>query len=340
VTARRSAPADGGAAVVCGIGSWLPPTIVTNADLAARLDTSDEWIRSRTGIVTRRVAGRDTLTSDIAVAAAERALRSAGDRPVQAVVLATSTPDRPCPATAPVVATRLGLPGVAAFDISAVCSGFLYGLAVASGLVTLGFANRVLLIAADRFSTLQDPQDRTTLPIFGDGGGAVILRRGVPGEPGAIGRIVLGSDGEHSDLITVRAGDDGRGNGHRGYFEMQGRKVYKHAVERMSSAATAAVDAVGWTMKDVDRLVAHQANARITAALAGNLDISPDRCASNIAEVGNTAGASIPILLAQAAASGFLTARHRVLLAAFGGGFTWGATTLVWPSLAMPLHQE
>src|SRR6185437_4295738 len=176
--------------------------------------------------------------------------------------------------------------------------------AVASGFVVSGIADRVLLVAADRFSTLLDPQDRTTVPLFGDGGGAVVLRRGAAAEPGAVGRIVLGSDGERQDLITVRAAQ-GR---QQGYFEMRGREVYRHAVERMSAAAVAAVEAAGWAMTEVDRLVAHQANARITASLAAELEISPDRCASNIAEVGNTAAASIPILLGQAAAAGFLAA--------------------------------
>jgi 3-oxoacyl-[acyl-carrier-protein] synthase-3 len=341
MTASQSDPGSERAAVICGIGFWLPPSVVTNADLKARLDTSDEWIRSRTGIAARRIASRGTLTSDIAVAAAAPALRSSGDSQVQAVVLATSTPDRLCPATAPVVATRLGLPGVAAFDISAVCTGFLYGLAVASGLVVSGTARRVLLIGADRFSTLLDPRDRATVPIFGDGAGAVVLRQGLASEPGAIGQVILGSDGAHQDLITVRAGNDGAGADDRpasariGYLEMLGPKVYRHAVKRMSSAAKAAADAAGWTMKDVDRLVAHQANARITAALARDLEISPDRCASNIAEVGNTAAASVPILLAQATADGFLAYGHRVLLTAFGAGLTWGATTLVWPSLGL-----
>lgn len=323
-------------AVLCGIGFWLPPRVVTNADLTARLDTSQEWIHSRTGIVARRVADDGTLTSDIAAAAAASALDSAGGGTPQALVLATSTPDRACPATAPAVAARLGLAGIAAFDISAVCSGFLYGLAVASGFVVAGIADRVLLVAADRFTTLLDPQDRTTVPIFGDGAGAVVLRRGAATEPGAVGRIVLGSDGGHQDLITVRA-TQGR---QQGYFEMRGREVYRHAVERMSGAAIAAVEAAGWTMPEVDRLVAHQANARITASLAAELEISLDRCASNIAEVGNTAAASIPILLGQAAAAGFLAVGHRVLLTAFGGGLTWGATTLVWPDLKLPPYDQ
>jgi 3-oxoacyl-[acyl-carrier-protein] synthase-3 len=314
------------ASVICGIGYWLPPHVVTNADLCARLDTSEEWIRGRTGISTRRMATDGITTSDLAVEAGANALKSAGGGEVQALVLATTTPDRPCPATAPDVAARLGLTGIAAFDVSAVCTGFLYGLATAAGFIAGGLADRVLLIAAETFTTLLDPHDRTTVPIFGDGAGALVLRRGSSDEPGAIGPIVLGSDGQHHDLIAV--------NGH---FQMRGREVFRLAVERMSEAARAATAAAGWSMDDVDWLVTHQANARIIAAVASELDVPEQRRAQNIQDVGNTAGASIPILLAQAAADGSLLPDNRVLLAAFGGGLTWGAATLVWPDLKNPL---
>lgn len=327
------------AAVICGIGYWLPPLTVTNAELCTRLETTQEWILSRTGISTRRVAGAGVATSDLAVEAGARALKSAGGSEVQALVLATTTPDRPCPATAPEVASRLGLTGIAAFDVSAVCSGFLYALAVADGLIATGLAGRVLLIAADTFSTLLDPNDRSIVPIFGDGAGAVVLRRGSAVEPGAIGRILLGSDGEHSDLITVEAGGSRQRSQSRpateqaGYFQMRGREVFRNAVERMSATALAAIEAAGWELDEVDRLVAHQANARITAALATTLGIPADRCAQNIRDVGNTGAASVPLLLAQATASRFLSLGQRVLITAFGGGLTWGATTLVWPEL-------
>jgi 3-oxoacyl-[acyl-carrier-protein] synthase III len=314
------------ASVICGIGYWLPPRVVTNADLCARLDTSDEWIRSRTGISTRRVATDGITTSDLAVEAGANALRSAGENDVQALVLATTSPDRPCPATAPDVAARLGLTGIAAFDVSAACSGFLYGLATAVGFIAGRLADRVLLIAAETFTTWLDPADRTTVPIIGDGAGALVLRRGSSDEPGAIGPIVLGSDGQHHDLIAV--------NGH---FQMRGREVFRMAVERMSTAAREATAAAGWRLTDVDWLVAHQANARIIAAVASELDIPPQRRAQNIQDVGNTVGASIPILLAQAAADGSLVPDNRVLLTAFGGGLTWGAATVVWPDVKSPL---
>lgn len=318
------------AAVICGAGYWLPPRSVTNAELCDRLDTTEEWILSRTGIATRRIAAPGVATSDLAVEAGARALKSAGSGLVQALVIATTTPDRPCPAMAPDVASRLGLTGIAAFDVSAVCSGFLYALATAAGFIATGLADRVLVIGAETFSTLLDPLDRTTVPIFGDGAGAVVLRRGSAAEPGAIGRVMLGSDGERSDLITVEPGESRQ---QTGYFQMRGREVFRHAVTRMTAATRAAADAAGWDLADVDRVVAHQANARITAAVAKTLGIPEERWARNVREVGNTAGASVPILLAQAAASGFLTAGHRVLLTAFGGGLTWGAATVLWPEL-------
>jgi 3-oxoacyl-[acyl-carrier-protein] synthase III len=326
-------------AVICGIGYWLPARVVTNAELCARLDTSEDWIVSRTGISCRRRVEPGEATSDLAVEAGRAALKSAGGGPADAVVLATTTPDYRCPATAPEVASRLGLGGVPAFDVSAVCSGFLYGLATAAGFIAAGMAERVLLIAAEAFSTLLNPDDRTTQPIFGDGAGAVVLRRGRADEPGAIGPVVLGSDGDRSELITVKAGGSRQPAGEpvsdsaSQYFQMRGREVYREAIMRMSAAATAALTAAGWQLSDVDRLVAHQANARINATLTATLGLRQELVPQNIAEVGNTAAASIPVLLAQAALSGNLKPGHQLLLVAFGGGLTWGATTLTWPQL-------
>ena len=188
----------GRAAVVAGIGSWLPPDVVTNNDIAARLDTSDDWIRSRTGIAQRHVVDATTATSDLAVEAGRRAMKSAQVDSVDMVILATTTPDRPCPATAPDVAYRLGLTGVPAFDVAAVCSGFLYLLATGAGMIAAGVADSVLAIGADAFSTILDPNDRTTTAIFGDGAGAVVLRAGDPDELGALGTFALGSDGRRA----------------------------------------------------------------------------------------------------------------------------------------------
>ncbi|KFG73227.1 beta-ketoacyl-ACP synthase III [Streptomyces mutabilis] len=327
------------AAVVCGIGSYVPPDVVTNEDLARSLDTSDDWIRSRTGIARRRVVAPGTATSDLAVEAGLRALKSAGDGRAGAVVLATTTPDQPCPATAPQVAARLGLGEVPAFDVAAVCSGFLYGLASAAGLIAAGVTDRVLLIAADAFTTIINPKDRTTAVIFADGAGAVLLRAGSPREPGAVGPLVLGSDGGLSHLIEVPAGGSRQRSSGREpapedrFFRMVGRDTYRHAVERMTVTSTEAAERAGWRPCDVDRFAAHQANARILEAVSERLGIPGERRLSNIATVGNTGAASLPLLLAESAADGRLTAGHRLLLTAFGGGLSWGATTLVWPEV-------
>jgi 3-oxoacyl-[acyl-carrier-protein] synthase-3 len=331
--------AGGPAAVVCGVGSYLPPDVVTNDDLSRRLDTSDAWIRSRTGIAERRVVAPGTATSDLAVEAGLRALKSAGEARADAVVLATTTPDQPCPATAPQVAARLGLGNVAAFDVAAVCSGFLYGLAAAVGLIASGTAERVLLVAADAFTTIIDPGDRTTAVIFADGAGAVVLRAGEAHEPGAVGPLVLGSDGGLSRLIEVPAGGSRQRSTGRpaapgdAYFKMAGRDTYRHAVERMTAASQQAAGRTGWRTADVDRFAAHQANARILDAVAERLGVPDDRRLTNIAHVGNTGAASIPLLLSEAAADGRLEPGHKVLLTAFGGGLSWGACTLVWPTV-------
>ncbi|MGN9809496.1 beta-ketoacyl-ACP synthase III [Micromonospora sp. BQ11] len=326
-------------AVVCGIGSYLPPRVVTNTELAARLGTSVEWIETRTGIHQRRVINAGGSTADLAVEAGIRAMKSAGLTRVDAVVLATTTPDHRCPGTAPAVASRLGLTGVPAMDVNAVCTGFLYAAASGAGLIATGVAERLLVIGADTYSTILNPADRTTTAIFGDGAGAVVLRRGEADEPGALGAFDLGSDGELAELIWIPAGGSRqRSTGattpaEDHYFQMRGTAVFKHAVVRMAQAAGTATSRAGWRTEDVDRLVCHQANARILAALGTELGLAADRVVSNIASVGNTAAASIPLALADAARSGQLRAGHRVVLAAFGGGLTWGATTLVWPDI-------
>ncbi|MFH8474739.1 3-oxoacyl-[acyl-carrier-protein] synthase III C-terminal domain-containing protein [Streptomyces sp. NPDC018000] len=295
--------ADARAAVVCGAGAALPPHIVTNAELTARLDTTDEWIRSRTGITQRHVAGVDLSTTDLAARAAAQALADGEPVTVEAVVVATTTPDRCCPATAPAVATRLGLTGVPAYDLAAGCTGFLYALA-----------------------TLPDPEDRTTVPLFGDGAGAVVLRRGSADEAGALGPVVLGSDGTGADLIRPSR---------PGTLHMDGADVFRHAVDRMSTASRQAATAAGWDVTDIDRLIPHQANSRITSFVARQLGVPDDHQLGNVGDVGNTGAASIPLLLARSAADGRLGPGHRALLTAFGAGLTWGATTLTWPDLSL-----
>jgi 3-oxoacyl-[acyl-carrier-protein] synthase-3 len=327
------------AAVVCGLGSWLPATAVTNDDLARELDTNDEWIRSRTGIGQRHILETGLATSDLAVEAGLRALKSAQADTVDAVVLATTTPDHPCPATAPEVSARLGLGTIAAFDVNAVCTGFLYALAAAAGLIAAESAERVLVIGADTFSRILDPGDRSTRAIFGDGAGAVVLRAGSADEPGALGPLHLASDGTGRELIQVRSGgsrEPVRAESAASadpYFRMAGKPVFRQAVECMSASSRTVLERAGWTTDDVDLVVAHQANLRIMHAVADQLEIARERCAVHVDRVGNTAAASIPLALSDAAASGALTPGTRVLMTAFGGGLTWGSCTIRWPDL-------
>ncbi|RSM80081.1 ketoacyl-ACP synthase III [Kibdelosporangium aridum] len=325
------------AAVLCGLGAWLPPRIVPNSELADTLDTSDEWITTRTGVRARHIADAGMATSDLAVQAGERALKSAGMSNVDAVVLATTTPDHPCPATAPAVSARLGLGTVAAFDVNAVCSGFLYGLMVGAGMIATGNTSSVLLIGADTYSRILDPTDRSTRVIFGDGAGAVVLRAGDPAEPGAIGPIDLGSDGDNSHLIAIAAGGS-REPFHDGgdpYFRMRGKEVFRHAVVRMTQSAQSVLRRTDWPDGLPDLLVAHQANVRIVHAVADQLGLPRERCAIHLDRVGNTAAASLPLALADAVTTRRLTAGTRVLLASFGGGLTWGACALRWPELSL-----
>ncbi|MEU0060043.1 beta-ketoacyl-ACP synthase III [Streptomyces sp. NPDC006334] len=317
------------AAVICGLGAALPPRAVPNAELCAELDTNDEWIRTRTGIRERRIADAGVSTEDLAVAAGAAALESSGTREVQALVLATTTPDHLMPATAPAVAARLGLTDTAAFDVAAVCTGFVYALATAAGLIATRTARTVLVVGADRMSRLPSPDDRTTRPLFADGAGAVVLRSGDATEPGALGPMVLGSDGTHRDLLLAP---------HGGHMQMQGPELFRHAVDRMCSVTRQAVQLAGWRIEDIDRIVPHQANARITASVGRCLMIGADRRVQNIGHVGNTGAASIPLALAQASADGTVLPGHRICLTAFGAGLTWGATTVIWPDLKSAAH--
>jgi 3-oxoacyl-[acyl-carrier-protein] synthase III len=328
-------------AVLTGLGSYLPPKVVTNHQLATRMDTSDEWIRSRTGIRQRYVIEPGISTGDLAVEAAKRALKSAGRADVDAVVLATTTPDRLCPATAPEVASRLGMSGVAAVDIGAVCAGFVYALAVGSGVISAGIGEHVLVIGADTFSTIVNPEDRTTMAIFGDGAGAVTLQAGRSDELGALGPFDLGSDGDLAELIMIPAGGSRqRSSGTQApesdhYFTMRGKSVFQNAVLRMTESTQRVLAAAGWSVQDVDKFVGHQANSRILAALADRLDLPTEKVLSNIDRVGNTSAASIPLALADAVSDTELGVGERVLLTSFGGGLVWGSTTLRWPALTI-----
>ncbi|MEV7611860.1 beta-ketoacyl-ACP synthase 3 [Streptomyces sp. NPDC089799] len=354
------APRPGGrAAVLAGLGAHLPPRALDNAELCGGRPVGDEWIRARIGAGSRRIADGEAV-ADLAVRAGRRALAAAGTPAADAVVVVSTAPERLCPAAAPEVAYRLGLGNVPAFDLAAGCSGFLYGLAVSASMVTSGTAGRVLLVASDVFSAFMDPADWLMRAIFGDGAGAVVLRAGTPGEPGVIGPFDLGSDGGQADLLEIpgggarsrkrppgaeRDGGDGgagpfgaggaggAGGADSPYFRMDGPAVRKQAVVGMSDSVTRALDAAGWALPDLDALVAHQANQRILDGLAAELGLPPERVLSHIEHYGNTASASVPVMLAQAAAAGTLRPGQRVALTAFGAGLAWGSTTLVWPDV-------
>jgi 3-oxoacyl-[acyl-carrier-protein] synthase-3 len=269
---------------------------------------------------------------DLACEAARNALRSAGTDTVDGLVFATTTPERPCPAAAPEIAYRIGQGNIPAFDISAVCSGFLYALATAGSLITAGIANSVLVVASETYSRIIDPTDRSTAVLFGDGAGAVLLRSGPPDEPGALLAYDLGSDGAGADLIRIPGARE-QATGER-WFAMSGRKVYLQAIDRMANSALRVLKDCEWSPETLDLLVPHQANARIIEALAKRLGLPPERVFCELAQIGNTAAASIPLALADAVATRRLEPGARTVLTTFGGGLSWASTGLIWPKLA------
>ena len=319
--------------VVAGCGGYLPERILTNAELAEMVDTSDEWIVQRTGIRQRHIAADGERTSDLALAAGRAALRD-GDidaRTLDLIVLATATPDQTFPATATRVQCALGMTDGAAFDVQAVCSGFIYALNVADNFIRLGQARTVLVIGAETFSRILDWRDRSTCVLFGDGAGAVVLRAG-EGEGTARDRGVLAnrlhSDGRHHDLLYVDGGPSATRT--VGHLRMSGREVFRHAVVNLAQVVGEAFCAGGVTVDDVDWLVPHQANLRIVNGMSQKLGLPPERVVVTIDRHANTSAASIPLALADAAGDGRIEPGQLLLLEAMGGGFTWGASLLRW----------
>jgi 3-oxoacyl-[acyl-carrier-protein] synthase-3 len=318
---------------VRGIGSYLPEKTLTNHDLATMVDTSDEWIVQRTGISERRIAAEGELTSDIATAAAKRALENAGLAPgdIDLIVLATSTPDNTFPATAVTVQDNLGMRHGAAFDLQAVCTGFVYAVSTADALLKSGQGRRALVIGAETFSRILDWADRTTCVLFGDGAGAIVLETG-EGTGGVEDRGVLTShlrsDGQHKLKLYVDGGPSATGT--VGHVRMEGREVFKHAVGMIADVINAAFEATGTGPDDIDWFVPHQANQRIIDASARKLGIAPHKVVSTVARHGNTSAASIPLALDEAVRDGRIRPGHLVMLEAMGGGFTWGSALVRW----------
>jgi 3-oxoacyl-[acyl-carrier-protein] synthase-3 len=319
--------------IVAGCGGYLPAKVLANAELAQRLDTSDEWIRQRTGIGQRYIAAEGELTSDLATRAADAALTQAGvsASAVDLIVLATATPDETFPATATRVQNNLGIHRGAAFDIQAVCSGFVYALATADNFLRCGQANTVLVIGAETFSRILDWNDRGTCVLFGDGAGAVVLRAG-EGQGTSADRGVLSthlfSDGQYHDLLYVDGGPSTSRTS--GLLRMAGKEVFRHAVVKLAQAVDAALTANNIKGTDLDWLVPHQANRRIIDAMAEKLHLPPERVVVTIERHANTSAASIPLAMAEAAGDCRIQKGQLVLLEGMGGGFTWGSALIRW----------
>lgn len=322
-------------ATIAGLGSRLPDRVVPNAEFEQLVETSDEWIRERTGIASRRFAADGETTSDLAVQAVRRALDEAGMAPEQVdlIICATLTPDTPIPATAVWVQRKLGI-SCPAFDVNAACAGFSYAMSTATAFIESGAAETVVVIGAEVLSRVMDFRDRSTCVLFGDGAGALVLR---PSEsPGVLGSV-LGADGNSAEILIIPAGGSARpasaetvaANDHTIRMPA-GREVFKRAVVEMANACRTLLEKSGFTADDVDLLIPHQANARIMVAVAERLGIGPDRAVIDVAEVGNTSAASIPIALDRAFRAGRIHEGDLILLTSFGAGLAWGANLIRW----------
>jgi 3-oxoacyl-[acyl-carrier-protein] synthase-3 len=319
-------------AVVRGVGHYLPDRVVPNSEFATLLDTSDDWIRSRSGIERRHFAAEGQTTSDLAARAARAALTDAGLVPdeIDAIIVATSTADLTFPSVATMVQAALGMTRGFAFDIQAVCAGFVYALANAHALIASGQAQRLLVIGAETFSRLMDWTDRSTCVLFGDGAGALVLEA-APGEGTPADRGVLAtdlhSDGRFKDLLYV----DGGVSTHRtGQLRMQGKEVFRHAVEKLAQTAQSALEKAGLTAADVDWIVPHQANLRIITATAQRMQVPMERVVVTVQDHGNTSAASIPLALSVGCQRGQIKEGDLIVTEAIGGGLAWGSVVLRW----------
>jgi 3-oxoacyl-[acyl-carrier-protein] synthase-3 len=317
---------------VVGCGAYLPERVVTNDELARRLDTSDEWIRQRTGIGERRIAAEGEMTSDLALVAARRALERAGmsGSDLDLIVLATATPDHTFPATSTKVQARLGMKRGAAFDVQAVCSGFIFALATADNAIRLGQARTALVIGAETFSRILDWEDRGTCVLFGDGAGALVLNAAPDEGPQSRGVLSthLHSDGTLYNILYVDGGPSSTGT--TGHLRMEGREVFRQAVLHLSETVEEALAANGLSGADIDWLVPHQANLRIIDAIGKRLHLRPGQTVITIERHANTSAASIPLALDEAIGDGRIKPGQLVLMEALGGGLTWGASLVRW----------
>ncbi|MDP6832888.1 MAG: beta-ketoacyl-ACP synthase III [Alphaproteobacteria bacterium] len=323
--------------VFIGCGAYLPQRKISNEELATKVDTSDEWIVARTGISNRHIAADDEMTSDLAYAAAVEALASAdmAASELDLIVLATATPDQTFPATATKVQARLGVPGIPAFDVQAVCSGFIYALAVADNFIKVGQARNVLVIGAETFSRILDWEDRTTCVLFGDGAGAVVLRAENSASEGmrssdrrGIMSTHLHADGRHHDMLYVDGGPSSTGTS--GFLRMRGKEVFRHAVSNLAAVVGEALEANDLAPEDIDWLVPHQANRRIIDHTAKKLKMPSEKVVLTVSEHGNTSAASVPLALYEAVSDGRIQKGDVILMEAMGGGFTWGSVLARW----------
>jgi 3-oxoacyl-[acyl-carrier-protein] synthase III len=319
-------------AVVKGVGHYLPERVVPNSEFADRIDTSDEWIRTRSGIEQRHFAAEGQTTSDMAIRAAKAALDHAGltADDIDAIVLATSTADFTFPSAATMVQAGLGMTRGFAFDVQAVCAGFVFALSTANALILSGQARRALVIGAETFSRLMDWEDRTTSVLFGDGAGAVVLEategQGTTADRGILAAD-LHSDGRHKDILHV---DGGVSTGQTGHLRMQGKEVFRHAVEKLAETAHACLDKIGLSGADVDWIVPHQANIRIIEATAKRMQVPMDRVVVTVQDHGNTSAASIPLALSVGVQRGQIKPGDLIVTEAIGGGLAWGSVVLRW----------